>query len=178
MPYVFIRLDCLFETSVYIPYSNKIVLVAGPISKCRFYFCCLVYGNLKCKWNSSLTVELSLRIKKYKKIPKPGNTLLRFSYQCCLTALHILNINVNVCSTCKSKIRWALSAEAADTCQAARLSVLGIRSLQVRPHRHRVSFLLPCLLSPLAPPPLPPAFFILQVVWTRQEPTREVLGKQ
>lgn len=32
MPYIFIRLDCLFETSVYIPNSNKLVLVlvAGP----------------------------------------------------------------------------------------------------------------------------------------------------
>lgn len=48
MPYIFIRLGCL-KTSVYIPYPNKIVLVlvAGPISKCRFYFCCLVSGNFK-----------------------------------------------------------------------------------------------------------------------------------
>ena len=59
MPYIFIRLDCL-KASVYIPYSNKIVLilVAGPISKCRVYFCPLVSGNLKYKQN---------------KIPKPGN---------------------------------------------------------------------------------------------------------
>ena len=48
MPYIFIRLGCL-KTSVYIPYPNKIilVLVAGPISKCRCYFCRLVSGNFK-----------------------------------------------------------------------------------------------------------------------------------
>lgn len=62
MPYIFIRLDCLFETSVYIPNSNKLVLVlvAGPFLM-QILFCRLVCGNLKGKCKSSLdSTDLSL----------------------------------------------------------------------------------------------------------------------
>lgn len=174
MPYIFIRLDCLFETSVYIPYYNKIilVLVAGPISKYRFYFCHLVCGNLKCKRTHSVEfIDWKIRFSSQEihsvkvLIPILPACIAHSAYWC----IHLFYLKI------KNKM-WALTNEPISISQAAKLSVLNYPRPSNTPlqaawtigYQGDVPLCLSCSLPPSPPPsstPLPlPCFSLLSLV--------------